>query len=84
MSLPKMGTLSFVPNKRHFKKFWSHITKLVVIDRGEALNPNILFTHLGFEYLNVHDGDCRGFTVKTTVIFVDECWTLFNFSKERL
>ena len=30
-------------------------------------------THLGFEYRSVHDGDGRGFTVKPTDKYVDEC-----------
>ena len=32
------------------EKSWTQITKLVVINRGEALNPIILVTYLGFEY----------------------------------
>ena len=30
-------------------------------------------TYPGFEYRRVHDGDRRGFTVKPTVKYVDEC-----------
>ena len=30
-------------------------------------------TYLGFEYRSVHDGDRRGFTVKHTAKYVDEC-----------
>ena len=30
-------------------------------------------TDLGFEYRSVHDGDRRGFTVKPTAKYVDEC-----------
>ena len=30
-------------------------------------------TYLGFEYRSVHDGDGRGFTVKPTAKYVDEC-----------
>ena len=55
------------------EKIWSQITKLVVIKRGEALNPRIPVTYLGFEYRSVHDGDRRGFTVKPTAKYVDEC-----------
>ena len=55
------------------EKFWKQITKLVVIKRGEALNPRAPVTYLGFEYLSVHDGDHRGFTVKPTAKYVDEC-----------
>ena len=55
------------------ENFWSQITKLVVIKRGEALNPRIPVTYLGFEYRSVHDGDHRGFTVKPTAKYVDEC-----------
>ena len=49
------------------------VTKLVVIKRGEALNPRVPVTYLGFEYRSVHDGDRRGFTVKPTAKYVDEC-----------
>ena len=55
------------------EKFWTQITKLVVIKRGEALNPRIPVTCLGFEYRSVHDGDRRRFTVKPTDKYVDEC-----------
>ena len=55
------------------EKFWTQITKLVVIKRGEALNPRIPVPFLGFEYRSVHDGDRRGFTVKPTAQYVDEC-----------
>ena len=44
-----------------------------MIKRGEALNPRIPVTYLGFEYRSVHDGDRRGFTVKPTTEYVDEC-----------
>ena len=30
-------------------------------------------TYVGFEYRSVHDGDRRGFTVKRTAKYVDEC-----------
>ena len=49
------------------------ITKLVVIKRGEALNPRFPVVYLGFEYRSVHDGDRRGFTVKPTAKYMDEC-----------
>ena len=55
------------------EKFWTQITKLVVIKRGEALNPRVPATYLGFEVRSVHDGDRRGFTVKPTAKYVDEC-----------
>ena len=55
------------------EKFWTQNTKLVVIKRGEALNPRIPVVYLGFEYQNVHDGDRKGFTVKPTAKYVDEC-----------
>ena len=35
--------------------------------------PVTAVTYLGFEYRSVHDGDRRGFTVKPTDKFVDEC-----------
>ena len=33
----------------------------------------IKITYLGFEYRSVHDGDRRGFTVKPTAKYIDEC-----------
>ena len=36
------------------QKFWMQITKLVVITRGEALNPRIPVVYLGFEYQGAH------------------------------
>ena len=45
-------------------KFWMQITMLVVIKRGEALNPRILVVYFGFEYRSVHEAERRGFTVK--------------------
>ena len=38
------------------EKFWMHITKLVVIKRGEALNPRVPVVYLGVEYRSVHEG----------------------------
>ena len=35
-------------------------------------------TYLGVEYRSVHDGDRRGFTVKPTAKYVDECLVLFK------
>ena len=55
------------------EKFWMQITKLVVIKRGDALNPRAPLAYLGFEYRSVHDGDRRGFTVKPTAENVVEC-----------
>ena len=55
------------------ENFWTQITKLVVIKRGEALNPRVPLTYLGFEYRSVHDGDRQGFTVKPTAKYVDKC-----------
>ena len=55
------------------EKFWMQITKLVVIKRGEALNPRVPVVYLGFENRSEHDGERRGFTVKPTAKYVDEC-----------
>ena len=55
------------------EKFWSQITKLVVIKRGEALNPQIPITSLGIEHRSVHDDDRRRFTVKPIDKYVEEC-----------
>ena len=69
----KDGYTLFCAKPVTLEKFWSQITKLVVIKRGEALNPRIPVTYLGFEYRSVHDGDRIGFTVKPTATYVDEC-----------
>ena len=37
------------------EKFWMQITKMVVIKRGEALNPCVPVVYLGFEYQSVHE-----------------------------
>ena len=55
------------------EKFGMQITKLVVIKRGEALNPKIPVVYLGFEYQSVHEAGRRGFTVKPTDKYLDEC-----------
>ena len=54
------------------EKFWMQITKMVVIKRGEALNPRVPVVYLGFEYQSVHEAGHRGFTVKPTDKYVDE------------
>ena len=56
-----------------FEKFWTQITKLVVIKRGEALNLDIPVVYQGFEHQSVHEAGCRGFTVKPTDKYLDEC-----------
>ena len=46
------------------------------VDRYITVVSTILVTavtYLGFEYRSVHDGDRRGFTVKPTAKYVDEC-----------
>ena len=46
---------------------------MVVNKRGEALTPRVPVVYLGFEYRIVHEGERRGFTVKHTAKYVDEC-----------
>ena len=55
------------------EKFWTQITRLVVIKRGEAFNPHIPVAYLGSEYQSVHESGRRGFTVKPTNKYLDEC-----------
>ena len=57
-------TLSSVPSEQ--------ITKLVVIKRGEALNPPLPVVYLGFEVPSLQDAERRGLTVKPTDKYVDE------------
>ena len=39
--------------------------------------------YLGFEYRSVHDGDRRGFTVKSTAKYVDECLDMFSIAARK-
>ena len=41
------------------EKFWLHNTKLVVIKRGEALNPRLPVVYLRFEYHSVQEPERR-------------------------
>ena len=61
------------------EKFCMQITKLVVTKRGEALNPRIPVVYLGFAYQSVHEAERRGFTVKPTDKYVDECLDIVQF-----
>ena len=61
----KDGYILLCAKPATLEKFWKQMTKLVVIKRGEALNPRVPVTYLGFEYRSVHDGDHRGFTSET-------------------
>ena len=65
------------------EKIWMQITKLVVINRGEALNHRVPVVYLGFEYRSVHDGERRGFTVKPTTKYVDECLDIVQLQKAK-
>ena len=50
--------------------------RVTSVDRYITIVSTILVTavpYLGFEYRSVHDGDRRGFTVKPTAKYVDEC-----------
>ena len=51
------------------EKFSLHITKLVVIKRGEALNPRLSVVFLGFEYRSAQEPERGGFAVKPTAKF---------------
>ena len=61
-----------MPSQRHSRNS-GHFTKLVVIKRGEALNPLIHVVYSGFEYQSVHEAERKGFRVKPTDKYVDEC-----------
>ena len=53
---------------------WRHY--VTSVDRYITIVNTIMVTavtYLGFEYRSVHDGDRRGFTVKPTDKYVDEC-----------
>ena len=50
--------------------------RVTSVDRYITIVSTVLVTavtYLGFEYRSVHDGDRRGFTVKPTDKYVDEC-----------
>ena len=60
------------------------ITKLVVTMRGEALiNPRVPLIYMGFKYRSVHDGERRGFTVKLTAKYVDECFDIVQLQNAK-
>ena len=65
------------------EKICTQITKLVVIKRGEALNPRVPVTNLGFECRSVHDGDRRGFSVEPTAKYVDECLDIVQLQRAK-
>ena len=65
------------------EKFWTQITKLVVVKRGEALNPRVPVTYLGLEYRSVHDGERRGFPVEPTAKYVDECFDIVQLQNAK-
>ena len=70
--------LSLCAKQATLEKFWMKMTKIVVIKRGQALNPRIPVVYLGFEYRSVHEAERRGFTVKPTEKNVDECLDIFQ------
>ena len=55
-------------------------------DRYIAIVSTVLVTavtYLGFEYRSVHDGDRRGFTVKPTDKYADECLDIVQLKTQR-
>ena len=65
------------------ENFWMQITKLVVIKRGEAVNPRLPVVYLGIECRSVHEAERRGFTVKPPTSTWTNAWTLFNCRTQR-
>ena len=66
------------------ENFWTQITRLVVIKRGEALNPHIYVVYLGFEYQRVYETGRRGFTVKPTNKHLDEALDILQLRSTNL
>ena len=64
--------------------FWLHITKLVVIKRGGALNPRFPVVYLGFEYRTFQEPERRGFAVKLTAKYVDEGLDIVHLQNAKL
>ena len=64
-------TLSFCAKLATLEKFW-HITKQVVIKRGEELIPRSPAVYLRCEYRSFQEPERGGFAVKTTAKCVDE------------
>ena len=54
-----------------------------MIKRGEALNPRVHMVYLGFENQSVHESDRRGFSVKPTAKYVDECLDIVQLQKRK-
>ena len=59
------------------EKFWMQMKKMVVIKRGEALNPRLLVVYLGFEYCSVPESERRGFSANLLRSTWTNAWTLF-------
>ena len=58
--------------------------RVTSVDRYITVVSTILVTavtYLGFEYRSVHDGHRRGFTVKLTAKYVDECFFQLQHAK---
>ena len=72
-----------MPSQQHLKNSGRKSRNFVVIKRGEALNPRVPVTYLGFEYRSVHDGDRKGFTVKPTAKYVDECLDIVHLQNAK-
>ena len=56
------------------------------VDRHITIVSTILVTavtYLGFKNRSVHDGDHRGFTVKTTAKYFDECLDIVQLQRQR-
>ena len=56
------------------------------VDKYSTIVSTILVTtatYLGFEYRSVHDGDRRGFTVKHTAKYVDECLDIVELQRAK-
>ena len=54
-----------------------------MIKTGEALNPRFPVVYMGFEYRSVRESERRGFAVKPTAKYVDECLDLVNLRNEK-
>ena len=60
--------------------------RVISVDRYITIVSTVMVTavtYLGFEYRSVHDGDRRGFTVKHTSKYVDECLDIVQFAARK-
>ena len=66
------------------EKFWLHITKLVETRRVKRSTRAFLWCTLDLKYRSVQGSERRGFAVKPTAKYLDECLDLVHSQNAKL